>query len=299
MALRPISRTENYVFPESAWDVRGWQVRTEEGDAKVGKVADMLLDAGGGLRYLDVDLGFMKKHVLVPLDHAYADQAAETVWLEDIGRRELERVPEYALDPESLDEAYERRLDTLYGGTRAGAHRELVAPAEDEDADLGLRRMDELDDDYRVAGKDPRGWTVVTGEGRKVAKVTGLLVDPGTMKAEFLDVLVDEKSLGLEPVDRHLLIPADRVRLDRRKKRVLVAGLLAHDLAQYPPYTGLPFRRGFAREVREYFDRAGASRSEREARPRSGPRPPESDWRETSLRHFYRPQRARERTREE
>lgn len=295
MALRPISRIDDYDFPEHAWDVRGWTVRTEAGDSRIGKVADMLLDAGGTLRYLDVDLGLMKKHVLVPLDHAHADEDSETVWIERLSRQDLEDAPEYALDPESLDEAYERRLDSVYGGTKITRHRDLVAPQEDEDEEVELHRLDAVEDEYRVSGDDPRGWSVVTGDGRKVAKVASLLVDPGAMKARFLDVVVDEKELGLEPVDRHILLPSEHVRLDRRKKHVVVAGLLAGDLDGYPPYTGLPLKRRFTRRVNEYFERAGAARAG-EIVAREERTSPGADWRDSSLRHFYRrPARPRDR----
>jgi hypothetical protein len=123
MPLRPISRMDDYRFPTEAWDVRGWTVRAEVGDEKVGKVEDMLLDSDGRLRYLEVDLGLMKKHVLVPLEFAHADRDDEAVWIDGMSKEQLERVPEYAVEPESLDEGYERRLTAFYGDRRGGAGR--------------------------------------------------------------------------------------------------------------------------------------------------------------------------------
>lgn len=283
MALRPISRVEGYEFPAEAWDVRGWTVRTEAEDEKVGKVEDMLLDSSGSLRYLDVDLGFGRKHVLVPLDHAYADSAHETVRIEGMSKDDLDRVPEYAVDPESLDEGYERQLAAVYGAR----HRAKDAPPPKKDAgddpDLGLRRMDALEGDYQVAGTDPRGWDVVTADGGKVGEVSELLMDPGAMKARFLDVAVDEKRLELEPVERHILLPAERVRLERDKKRVVVGGLLTSDVARYPHYSGLPVRARTARELENFFERAGTEQ----------PVDRKADWAETgpadsAARHFYR-----------
>lgn len=301
MALRPISRIDDYRFPEDAWDVRGWTVRTETGDDRVGRVDDMLLDRGGALRYLDVDLGFLKKHVLVPLERAYADREKKTVWLEGLTKDQLEAVPEYALDPETLDESYERRLDAVYGGTTASAHERLLAPEDDDDRDLGLRRMSDIEDEYQVAGDDPRGWKVVTGDGRAVGRVAELLMAPAEMKARFLDVVVDEKELELEPVDRHVLLPSDRVRLDRSKKKVVVSGLLAHDFGAYPHYGGLPVRSGAARDLERVFERAATAEPGAEGRGGAGAnRPPESDWRERTVRHFYQPAtRRRPRTVEE
>ncbi len=299
MALRPISRMSDYAFPDGAWDVRGWRVRTGEDDEKVGKVDDMLLDGSGALRYLDVDLGLLKKHVLVPLEHAHADVEEKTVWVDRFTRERLEEVPEYALEPEALDADFERRLDAVYGGTSARAHHDLVAPEDRQDGNLDLRRMADLEKDYRVAGEDPRGWTVVTADGNDVGRVTGLLMDPSEMRARFLDVALDEDKLDLEPVDRHILLPVDRVRLARRKKRVVVGGLLAGDMAEYPQYGGLPVSRRAQTDVDGIFARAGmddldnAGRQEEE--PRTVP-----DWQSTTLQRFYGPAaRRRTRAREE
>lgn len=293
MALMPISRLDDYRFPEDAWDVRGWTVRTEVGDERVGKVEDMLLDGNGTLRYLDVDLGFLKRHVLVPMEAAFAERDSETVRIEGMSKDELEDVPEFAVEPESLDESYERRLMTAYGAPLpTGATRPLDRGVDDsrqfelDNRELELRRMEALDDEYEVAGEDPRGWDVVTADGKEVGEVSELLMDPGAMKARFLDVTVDEEDLKLERVDRHILLPAERVRLERNKKRVVVGGLLASDVARYPQYGGLPLHSRTARELDEFFDRAavedaGAARdrADREAREPAA---------NTTLRHFYR-----------
>jgi photosynthetic reaction center H subunit len=300
MALRPISRLEDFTFPEDAWDVRGWGVRTRADDQRVGKVEDMLLDHAGGLRYLDVNLGFLKKHVLVPLDHARADREANVVWIETLTKRQLHDVPEYALEAEALDESYERRLDTIYGGTTASAHRNLVAPVTDIEDEIELRRLGAIEDEYRVAGDDPRSWDVLTGDGRTVGRVAELMIDPGAMKARYLDVALDERELDLEPVDRHVLIPSDRVRLERNRRKVVVAGLLGGDLAAYPQYGGLPFRRRQAKEIEDFFGRAGAQPREA-AGARVRPEEPSDDWRVQTLRSFYgtRPRTRREPTVEE
>lgn len=299
MALRPISRLDDYSFPEDAWDVRGWTVRTEADDSKVGKVDDMLLDSGGALRYLDVDLGLLKKHVLVPLSRAYADRDSEAVWIEGMTKRDLDEVPEYALDPETLDEAYERRLDTVYGGRTGtpradadfdrndvrGTERDVTRTERDAPP-AELQRLGTLEDEYQVSGDDPRGWTVVTGDNRKVGKVAELLVEPGAMTARYLDTVVNEKDLGLEPVDRHVLIPLDRARLDRRDKKVVVSGLLGHDLADYPPYTGLPLSQDHMQSISRHFDRAGAGDEPRRSDPGEEPGS-RSEWRDPSVRRFY------------
>ena len=187
---------------------------------------------------------------------------------------------------------------TTSGGAVDGVAGELLAPDQDRETDLGLQRLGSIEKEYRVATDDPRKWEVVTGDGRTVGRVAELLIDPGAMQARYLDVALDEKELELEPVDRHILVPSDRVRLDRKKKKVVLAGLLAPDLADYPQYGGLPFRHRQEKELEEYFRRAGASKREPGARPESGP---SDDWRVHTLRTFYgtRPRTRRTTTKEE
>lgn len=257
MALRPLSRVDDFSFPAEAYDVRGWRVRTAVDEEKVGRVDDMLLDHEGRLRFLDVDLGFLKKHILVPLDRAHADRESETVWIDGMQKGQLEEAPEYALDPETLDAGYERRLAAYFGAARGGNAPAASDPVGRGTGPLELHRMSDMEDQYQVAGTDPRGWKVITGEGETVGRVNELLVAPGDMKARYLDVTVDEKRLELEPVDRHILLPADHVRLDRSSNKVVVGGLLAHDFGEYPQYGGLPLQREHARQIHDYFGRAG------------------------------------------
>jgi ribosomal 30S subunit maturation factor RimM len=285
MALRPISRVDGYTFPSEGWDVRGWEVRTAGSDEKVGKVEDLLLDGSGSLRYLEVDLGFRKKHVLVPLERAHAELEAETVRVEGMTKEELEAVPEYALDPETLDADYERRLAAVYG-TRSepSVTTRGFEPPPGDDSVLDLRRMETLEDEYQVAADDPRGWEVVTGDGKVVGKVSELLMDPGAMKARYLDVAVAEKKLELERVDRHILLPANRVRLERSRKRVVVGGLLSGDIGVYPQYGGLPLHERSAWELETFFERVGteSGRSPADAGPGAGSSP------DSTLRNFFR-----------
>jgi hypothetical protein len=110
-----------------------------------------------------------------------------------------------------------------------------------------------------------------------VGKVAELLVSPGQMQAKYLDVVVDEKELELEPVDRHVLLPAERVRLEAGAKRVVVGGLLADDLGGYPQYGGLPLRHGDARGLEDVFDRM-VGRTPPARDPYDAPASPESGF---------------------
>ncbi len=70
MALIPLSKADPSHLHPDTFDGRGWEVRSEADDDKVGTVDDVLMDASGMPHLLDVDLGVFKKHVLVPLGKA-------------------------------------------------------------------------------------------------------------------------------------------------------------------------------------------------------------------------------------
>jgi hypothetical protein len=64
---------------------------------------------------------------------------------------------------------------------------------------------------------DPRGWTVVNGEGRHVGSVKDLLVDTERMTATYVDVELDTKVLDLGDDDPHVLVPIERARQDGKR----------------------------------------------------------------------------------
>jgi ribosomal 30S subunit maturation factor RimM len=261
MPLIPLSRHPDANLPEYAVDIRGWIVRTAVDGEKAGKVDDILLDDHGRMRYLDVDLGLFNKHVLLPLTHAHVDGSEDVVWVDDLSKEQLAEIPEYAFDAQSLTPAYERRLEEDYRQAAAG---EAIAERERERserqiaaAENRLARLGDLDQ-LRVASDDadPRGWSVVTGDGEKIGKVDELIVDTMSMQARYLDCDVAEERLELEPLDRHILIPVDRSRLERGKKRVVIDGIFSRDVATYPVYGGLPLATDAEREIVSVYDRA-------------------------------------------
>lgn len=269
MALRPLSTVPDLRLPPPAFDVRGWQVRTETDQKKVGKVDDMLLDSSEALSFLEVNLGFLKKHVLVPAHRSHVDGTEEVVWIDDMTAERLEALPEYSGEPKHITPEYEQRLDAAY----AGHHADAAAPAPAStggasDETLPLTRLGDMDD-YQVSDNDPRGWNVVTAEGQKVGDVKELLVDTATMRARYLVCDVDEKRLELEPLDRHILLPVSRVQLNADKKRVLANALFQGDLANYPVYGGLPLTRGQGDAIERAFPTAETASAER-TRPRGG-----------------------------
>lgn len=256
MRLIPVSRAEGYDFPAETFDVRGWEVRTALDREKVGKVDDVLIDEGGRPRYLDVDLGLFKKHVLVPLGQARVDGRDDVIWVDGLARDQFEHIPEYTNDPRIISADYERRLGDVYREATLTHDSDRLDPITgDETAEV--RRLARLSDlgEYRVAkgDTDPRGWDVVTGDGQHVGKVTELIVDTKNYEARYLDTDVDEKKLDLERVDRHILVPVDAARLDRAKKNVVLDSLFAKDVANVPLYSGLPLTSDTEQEIRAAY----------------------------------------------
>jgi sporulation protein YlmC with PRC-barrel domain len=268
MALIPLSKTDPSRLHPDTFDVRGWEVRSEADDDKVGSVDDILLDASGMPHLLDVNLGVFKKHVLVPLGQAWADASRRVVWIEGLAKQDIERMPDYSNDPDDLTPEFESRLAADYSAAAEGALRRERLPTTER-----LARLDSLDD-FRIAkgSSDPRGWTVIGGDGAKLGKVSELIVDQEAQRVKYLAVDVDEEKVGLESVDRHVLMPVDYARLEHKGKKVIVDGLFARDLGDYPIYSGLPLAKGMEEQIGERF-RAHAPSSE--------------GWSDRSARRFF------------
>jgi hypothetical protein len=259
MALISFSKAKTEDLPPDTFDVRGWEVRTELDRESVGKVDDMLIDRGGAPRYLDIDMGMMKKHVLLPLGRAHVDGNDEIIWVDGLRKEHFDTIPEYSHDVESLTPAYERRLLDEYQGAYVRTRDDLPARSRGTQEYVGestLSRLEDLDE-YRVAkgDSDPRGWDVISGDGTTIGEVNELLVDTASLRARYIDCDVKEDDLDLEQVDRHVLIPVGQARLDRDRKKVIVDAMFASDLGRYPVYGGLPLGADIERKLDEFFDR--------------------------------------------
>lgn len=259
MAMLALSR-DDVALPPETFDVRGWEVRTEPDDESAGRVEDLLVEPGGTPRYLVVALrhGDMG-HLLVPLSRAWADASRKVVWVSALTRDALSAMPRYGGDPSTVSPEMEARLLEEY---RRGRPTLPESPS----PDARLVRLTQLDE-HRVAkgSADPRGWTVVGGDGQKMGTVVDLLVDRAELKARYLDCDVNEDRLELDRIDRHVLIPAERARLDHDERRVVVDGLFGRDMGRYPVRTGLPLSEEAEREIAAWFQKsaeAGAGAGE-------------------------------------
>ncbi len=84
-----------------------------------------------------------------------------------------------------------------------------------------LRPLSELDG-YTIeqGDADPRGWSVVTGEGRRIGEVQDLIVDPRMMKVRHLVVDLDDEN-AVSSSDPTVLLDVDDVDVDSGRREVL------------------------------------------------------------------------------
>jgi uncharacterized protein (TIGR02271 family) len=121
-ALIPLSKAEGYRVAENNEDVRGWDVRGNDGE-KLGKVNDLLIDTGiDKVKYLEVKvdrgLGGNDRNVLIPIGAArLADD--DDVVLVDAGKDALRDYPDYT--GQQITSDYETslwsRLSNAFSGT--------------------------------------------------------------------------------------------------------------------------------------------------------------------------------------
>jgi hypothetical protein len=269
MPLTPLSKSDPSRLHRDAFDVRGWEVRTEVDDEKAGSVNDVLIDGSGMPHLLDVQLGTFQRHVLVPLGHAWADASRKVVWVEGISRDDVKKMPEVTQKPEEITTEFEQRLSEDFTAAASGAKRR----DDEREARHRLQRLAKAAD-FKVAkgSTDPRGWKVVGGDGSKIGKVVELILDQDDMRVRYLDVDVDESKLQLETIDRHVLVPIERARLDHKRKSVVLDGLFGADLKTYPIFSGLPLAKGVETEIESRY---------------RGAVPPTEAWVDRSAQRFF------------
>jgi hypothetical protein len=252
-------------FSDGRFDVRGWDVVTLVDREKVGEVHDLLLDEAGEPRYLDVDLGFFRRHVLVPIGQARADRARRIVWVPGFTREQFAEIPPYDHDLTRVDRAYEDGLVAAYVSAYAGERYHprpphagaVYGPSELETrvrtgtrpriAPLGRLR------DIRIAPGDPdlRGWTLTTADGAPVGHVEELLVDTRAMKVRYLVCALDEGAGdGAVENPTRVLLPIGYARLHEEAREVRVDAITADELRRLPSTSGRELRAQLDDETR-------------------------------------------------
>jgi hypothetical protein len=230
-------------------DLRGVRVEDASG-IPVGALWGALAEAETGLlRYVDLELETLDRHVLVPIGHARvhgAEGEAPSIRLRAALLEQLEQVPPFAAEIGHINDPYERALLEAYGRTFHG-ERYYAHPAYDHSgiyvgdhpvvsgdgaSDEPLCRLSYLSG-WRVASgeNDIRGWPLVlAGDGTRL-EVRDLIVDTNAERVRYIVVPAREG-------EGARLIPIGFLRVDAAARKVVAEGFTAADVAGLPTYTG-------------------------------------------------------------
>ncbi|HEX2166220.1 MAG TPA: PRC-barrel domain-containing protein [Longimicrobiales bacterium] len=231
-------------------DLRGMRVEDASG-IPVGALWGALAEAETGLlRYVDLDLKTLDRHVLVPIGHARVHGEAKEgpcIRLRAALLEQLVQVPPFAADAAHIDDPYERELLEAYGRTFHG-ERYYAHPAYDHSgiyvgehpvvsADRGgdeepLARLSYLSG-WRVAPgeSDIRGWPLVlAGDGSRL-EVRDLVIDTTAQRVRYVIVSTPDGQSAR-------LLPIGFLRVDTSAKKVVAEGFTAEDVEGLPAYMG-------------------------------------------------------------
>jgi hypothetical protein len=88
--------------------------------------------------------------------------------------------------------------------------------------------------DYQVGPHqvDPRGWKVLSPDGRTGGEVKDLIVDTGRMRARYLDIELDTSAFDLHGDDPHVLVPVEQARRDGNHHRLIVDRFTSERVAE-------------------------------------------------------------------
>jgi len=107
MSYLALSQQPDARLREGVPDIRGFEVRTRSDDARVGRVADVIVDREGQPHFVDVDVGGLvkAKHVLLPATRLQVDAPGRLAWVLEMKKDEVHRLPAYDQDPSRLGDA--------------------------------------------------------------------------------------------------------------------------------------------------------------------------------------------------
>lgn len=216
----------------------------------IGAVAGVLSEADNGLiRYLDVNLDSLGRHVLIPIGHVRIEERADgtRVRLRAAAREDLDDIPPY--DPESMDleNGYESELiiafSRLFYGEHYYAHpaydhgrlyaglHPVVRDGEPSGEEPTLAPLSRLDR-WRVAGGEPdvRDWSVESGAGETLGVVRDLVIEPAAKQVRYVQLEL--------PDGESTLLPIGFLALDTEDRVVRAPALLAEDMDRIPRYEG-------------------------------------------------------------
>jgi hypothetical protein len=251
----------------------------------VGRLFGALVETETGLvRYIDLSLEALDRHVLVPIGHARVREegAGHCIRLRAALLEELEQIPPFPADVAHVDDPFERALLEAYGrsfhGERYYAHpsydhhgiyvgeHPIVGEGQVED-DTALKRLSYMPG-WRVAKgeQDIRGWHLRLDDGAEVG-IRDLVVEPAT---EAVRYVVTDTADG----KGSRLLPIGYLAIDAKAKLVHTDCLTAEDLASLPEYEG----GGVARAHEDRLHRALRGVSGRRRYRLPDYRSPQAEW---------------------
>lgn len=215
----------------------------------VGTLYGSLAEAETGLlRYVDLALDALDRHVLVPIGHTRVRDRSEKqphIRLRAALLEDLEQIPPFPADVAHITDPFERALLEAYGrtfrgeryyahpaydhaGLYAGDHT-VVGP--DDPVSVPLTRLAYLAGWHVAEGEpDIRGWPLRLEEGGPL-DIVDLIVDTAAGKVRY--VVVSDPEAGAAR-----LLPIGYLSIDRPRRFVQARGLTADDVLALPAYDG-------------------------------------------------------------
>lgn len=164
-SLARLDELDNYRIADGNADIRGWDVRTQDG-RKVGKVEELIVDTAAlKARYMEVKLdrdfagGDDERWALIPIGTAHIDEKEDEVIVNRVPAAGFLTREERSREP--LSRETELSLRELYGATSTGLAADAALES-DEDF-----YGDTLYDDERMRrrGSEGRNDPYITGGG--------------------------------------------------------------------------------------------------------------------------------------
>src|SRR5690606_10989101 len=121
---------EDFEVAEGEPDVRGWEVLSADGE-RIGEVDQLLVDTTAmKVRYLDVDLENdligtdEDRHALIPIGFARLDEDNDQIFVDNLRKEDVRRLPAYEHVPVTRDVEVEVRR-AFESGFVAGGEEEF------------------------------------------------------------------------------------------------------------------------------------------------------------------------------
>ena len=230
-------------------DLRGLPAEDASG-IHIGELFGALVEADSGLvRYLDLALDAMDRHVLVPIGHARVretERGDPHVRLRAALLEQLEQVPPFPAEVQHIDDPFERALLEAYGrtfhgeryyahpafdhhGVFAGEHPVIVEGERAEDQ--ALVRLMYLPG-WRIARGEPEviGWDVTLDDGQRLP-IRDVVVDTADEQVRYI---VTDSPRG----DSLRLLPIGYLTIDSAQETLLAPGLTLEAVRGLPNYDG-------------------------------------------------------------